>query len=780
MKLISTILLAISLLSPRPVKAADEPMPFDKFLKKSMKVIPGTFPVYQDGARYFLEIASGDLNSDILVVGDIARGYANEVSQSSGVIRFSIGSNNNLNITKQIYQEAVSADLNPGMEKLVQESNLIPVSSVIHIEAQGKAKGSYIIDVTKQLMEGGDLFSFKDFSGLSRSDVNRSGVQGVKAMADGVVFSVLRTQTDTRQQSERSKVEEKANAYILSLVIQRLPQHKMQVREADPRIGFATVTYNDFGKNPYGVREVNVIKKWDLTVQKADLPKYRSGSLAEPAEPIQVFIDQATPDVYMPYLKQAVQEWNSAFAAAGFKNVFKINTNEDGSWLSSHKILIKWGNVHEQVSKNLLEDPRTGEILAAKMNISDLIADALMPAYFVACGLKDQRVIKSMNNPQLKGEILRWKAMQALGELLGLKPNLYASNAYTTTQIRSAGFLKKNSFTSSVTDDSQFNYAVQPDDQVPLSGLIPGISAYDRMAINWAYRIFPDQKALKAFESNISYDDAALRYVEANKDDPFTQPGNLASNQLDAVELGMKNIQALYPRLDKITGDMVGHDEDYADFVAIANAFQSAYNDYTKSLFMLIGGQSNRPVIRGYNEVPVVYVSKNEQQKAFDLMNTYLFSGVPDWMNNPRLRKSNSPPVENKFQRQVEIALSRLVSPVVIGNLIKAENANGNTEFTVQDLFNNLDHYIFKDFDATRPVDAYTRTLQATFVYNLAQAVNKDSFMAGLTDTNEVLHLYFVKTMNNINKLAETHTDAITRANYQLMKMKIEKEYLQK
>jgi hypothetical protein len=778
MKFISTILLSTCLLVSYLASAADGPQSFDKFFKKTMKVIPGIFPVYQDGNKYYLEIPKRELDQDILVVGDIARGFANEVSQSSGVIRITMGDNQNLNVIRQIYKEVASADLNPGMEKLIQQSNLIPVSSVIHIEAKGKSENSYIIDITKELMEGGDLFSFKDFSGLSRSDASRSGVQSVNASSDGVVFSVLRTQTD-KGQATGGKTADKANAYMLNLGFQRLPRQMMAVREFDPRIGFGTVSYNDFGKNPYGVREVKVIKKWDLSVPKVDQTKYKNGVLVAPERPIHVFIDDSTPRVYLPYLKAAVNSWNDAFAVAGFKNVFIMSNNAQDNYLSSGKILIKWGNAYDRVVKTILEDPRTGEILAAKMNVSDYIADGLIPAYFVACGLKDNRVLKNLKDVSVKGEILSWKIKQAFGEIMGMQPNLYASTAYTTKQIRSASFLMKNSFTSSVTDDNLFNYVVQPHDQVPPSGLIGGISVYDKMAINWAYRIYPNEQELKKATKSISYQNTALRFVEENKNDPFTQHANLASDQIEAAELGLKNMEVLYPQIEKITSQMPGGDEDWTDYLSLVSAFQTAYDNHMTNVAALIGGRSLRSVIKGYNEVPVEYVPKDEQQKAFIFLDRYLFEGVPDWMDSRRLRMTNSELIEVKLQRTAEKVLAKMINTTFLSNLIKAENDKGKSVFTAGDLFKNLDHFIFKDFDPSKPVDAYGKLLQSTLVYNLTQAAAKDSFTSGLTDANEVLHLYFMQTIENVIRMSKTHQDASVRANYKLMKMKIDQEYFQ-
>ena len=780
MKYILSLLFAVSVLGRTAAAPLEEPMPFEKFFKKTMKITPGLFPVYQDGSKYFLEIPADALNSDILVIGDISRGFANDIAGSSGVIHFSLGSGNNLNVTKEVYKEALSPDFNQGMEGLVQKSNLVPVSFVMHIEASGKSKKSYIIDMTRQLMEGGDLFSFKDFSGLSRPDATRSGIQQVKAAANGVVFTVLRTQTDPGSINNGRKSPDRANAYMLNLVIQRLQPSSMKIREADPRIGFGTVAYNDFGKKPYGVTNVKVIKKWNLQMAAGDEKRYQSGELVNPVKSVKVFIDHTTPALFVPYIKQAVAQWNEAFKTAGFKNALVVVTDETDNWLSFGKIQIKWGNAFNGIQTNLVTDPRTGEILAGKMNINDNIINDLLPSYFAKCGLKDPRIVKDLYDPEVRGEIMRWKVAQTLGELLGMVPNLYGSAAFTPKQLRSGSWLTKNSISSSVTDDMQFNYVLQPEDKVSIADLMPRVSTYDRMAINWAYRAFGNRAAEQKFLSSVDYSDSGLRFLEENKDDPYTRHGDLSSDQIEAAELGMKNIMLFYPQLEKISDKMKGNDEDWSTFKLLSSGFQKGYQLYTDNVGSLIGGQSPRPVRKGYNEVPVVYTSKKDQQKAMELLNTWLFSGVPAWMQSEKMNLLNGESENTKIQHSVQNKLKQFISPQVLSNLVEAEYALGKETYTASDLFSDLDHYVFKDFNAVNPVDAYTMLMQTNFVYDIAEAAAKNNITGGLNDTSEIIHIYFMRTMEHIKELAEKHMDLAAREHYQLMKVKIERDMNQK
>lgn len=768
----------------KAVAAADVPsgmlMSFEKFFKNTMKVSQGDFTVYQDGSKYFLEFPASALNTDLLVIGDVARGYVNNIAQSSGVIRLSKGTGNNLNVTKEVYKEATSPDYNQGIEALVQQSNMIPVSFVIPIEASGKAKGSFIVNITRHLMEGGELFSFKDVSSLNNSDAARSGVQQVKAAPGAVVFRVLRTQTTPGQSYNGSKAIDKAVAHVVDLLIQRLPASQMKVREADVRLGFGTVNYNDFGKSPYGVKNVKVMTKWNLAVKPADWKRYLSGELVEPEKAIRVFIDVATPALFVPYIKKAVQQWNVAFQEAGFKNALRVVTDEQDNWLSSGKLLIKWGNASKAFVTNTVIDPRTGEIIAAKMNIDVNVIDDLLPSYFAKCGFKDSRIMQDLYHPEVRAEMMEWKVAQALGEMLGMTPNLHGSAAYSTAQLRSGAWLRTHSFSSSVTDDTQFNFVVQPEDQVAVADLMPRVAAYDKMAIGWAYRIFTNAAAEKAALAALKISDAELLFLEENKSDPFTRRGDLSSDQLKAAELGMKNVQRYYPQLEKLTAVMKDQDEDWSKFKLLSKAFQISYQLYTDNVVSYIGGVSLRPVLKNYNDVAVVYTSKKDQQKAMSLLNEWFFKGAPSWMQSKRLNLLNSESESLKMGNSTQDALRKFISSDVLNNLIKAEYALGKEAYTVSDLFTAIDHYVFNDFNTTAPIDPYRMLMQLNFVNDLTATVAKNNITGGLTDANEVLHLYFLRIIAHLEELSVKHEDAAMRERYRLMREKIGRDMNQK
>ncbi len=79
-----------------------------------------------------------------------------------------------------------------------------------------------------------------------------------------------------------------------------------------------TQSRTEFGNGDLPARKVAFIKRWRL--EPKDSAAYQRGELVEPKNPIIFYIDPATPPQWVSYFIQGVNDWQKAFAAAGFKN----------------------------------------------------------------------------------------------------------------------------------------------------------------------------------------------------------------------------------------------------------------------------------------------------------------------------------------------------------------------------------------------------------------------------------------------------------------------------
>lgn len=720
------------------------PMPFDKFQTKDVKTIDGDFPIYQRGKNYYMEIPTRSLDKDILVMGYVRRGNASAITKSSGIVRFSKGINDHLDVTRPMFSEGASGDVNGDMEPVIKKSGRVPVNYGYRIEALGREKNSYIIDITRQITEAGDWFGFNDLTFLSHPDPQRSYVQSISPEKNGVRFIVERSQTDYMGSTGGPK---KANnsSYEIELLFSELSGEKMPRKIAQESSGFETFSFTDYGKVAYTARKTEFIRKWDLR------PGKQRKGLVAPVKHITVVIDPLTPDFYRSYIKAGILAWNKAFHAVGYRDVLEISVDGDLQ-LAPGKIIVNWGNAYTNVLNATVDNPETGEIMMARINLTAAIADDLMLKYLVQCGATDNRIIKDLKDREIAGAIIQWQITRTMGKVLGLKENLAASTRYTPAQLRDVTSLKNNGISASVMDDLDFNYLVQPGDQVPVDLLLPRIGTDDIAAIKWAYGTEPTP---------------GYTWLPEGKTDPFTRHGDLSSDVTEASILGIKNLEKLYPQLKTVSAQLDGAVDLFNVNGSLYGALQREYYKYMTDVLSRIGGATDRKTGR-------VAVPAAQQRKALAFLSTYVFNGVPAWMNERLSPNGKVLDVEDWVVRLQETALTRLTSPEVLGALAQQDGLDA------AEVFAFIDKTVFKSFNKNVALMPAERAIQLNFIYNLSQAAFKANVSNGLSDGNVLLHYYLTSTAQKLAQLGEEHTDLLSRENYRLMKMKVDKEFFNK
>ena len=119
----------------KPGARKKAPMTYEAFFKKEMKKVEGTFPVYQDVKKCYLEIPAASIGKDLLVSGVITKGeYKGNVSSVTSVLVFNVGQNNQLEVKQQICSDRASGD----MAGAVEAAALKPVLFSYPIVAYGK------------------------------------------------------------------------------------------------------------------------------------------------------------------------------------------------------------------------------------------------------------------------------------------------------------------------------------------------------------------------------------------------------------------------------------------------------------------------------------------------------------------------------------------------------------------------------------------------------------------------------------------------------------------
>ncbi len=768
------LLLLVMLLASGSVVAQGkkQPMTYSQFCdQKDLQVNKGFYTIYRLGDQYYIEIPAGSMGREVMITTQVVKGYSSFISNASGVIRFSEGRNNMLQVIRNRAVDISVDSTDACMREAIRKSGLIPVDHVLPIVARGEDGHSAIIELTGELNNAGSyLFNVSSYSMLSHPDPERSGVNGFRMLNQGVVFSVSRSQTDYNSNPQTGEGKDVASTYELEMVIQMLPEQEITLKPSHPAYGFETIGMTGYDTKKYVARKREYIQKWNLTASPKEKRQQRRGGMIEPDGQICIYIDPITPAPFVESIKQGLQQWEEAFKRAGWVNVFRISSAPENASLTYRTILFRWGNAFNGLNSSVITNPLTGEILAARVNVMDVVADELLETYFLQCGLSDSRIRKDMHSLDVRQDVLTAQVAAAFAEVLGMKPNKSGYMVFAPADLRSEKWLNEHGITASITSDIRFNYLVQQSDRVSAKNLFPKVSAYDYDAVKYAYGNSDKLPSVR---------DA---FYTATDKQSYTKDMTLSNDILESSLLGIRRIQEIYPRLGELVERLPEEQNTWNKVADLSLKSLALYQTYLTQIVNLVGGQTEFPIIKGVNEVPVVYTSKEQQQKALEYLEKVIFNGVEAWVYEPRWDKISQYDLDQMMVGLAEAVAKRFIDPKALASLVAAERTLGSENaFTLKDLFSYIDRVIFENFDTLKPVSAHKRNLQACFVSNWARMMADNNISFGLgNEAIGALHAYFIDTVKKIKALSESHEDSLTRENCGLMLMRVEREYFNK
>jgi hypothetical protein len=261
-----------------------------------------------------------------------------------------------------------------------------------------------------------------------------------------------------------------------------LPAPGYESMEQDPRVGFISLSFQDFSQ-PYPRPLTRyLVNRWRL--QKKDA----QAVLSEPVKPIVLYLDPAIPEPIRSAARRGALWWNVAFEQAGFKNALRIEDLPQGSDpMDMRYPTIQWTNRSGRgwsVGQSHV-DPRTGEILHAVVQLDshrirtvNNYWQSTMPSgrdtrepawdrFAVFDGLDPQT-----NQEQIMLSRLALLTCHEVGHVLGLEHNFVASTFGR----------------GSVMDYFAPRVHIRADGSADLSdAYMQGVGSYDRFAIEWGY-----------------------------------------------------------------------------------------------------------------------------------------------------------------------------------------------------------------------------------------------------------------------------------------------------
>ena len=786
------------------------PRPYSEIITAKAKTTLGMFKVHFLDDKYFFEIPKNLLKREILVVNRISKAptagrnaglsYAGD-DIGSNVITFERGPNDNIFLRTISYAEYTRDSTSP-MFSSVNNSNIQPIEFVFDIKAYSKDSSAVVIDVT-DLVNGDNDVLFLDNSTKKRANLtsiqkDKSYVVNVKTFPINVEVITVKTYASSPAGPNDGNVTLELNSSMVML-----PQTPMQSRYYDPRVGYFTVGYTDFDVNPQGVKRISLAKRWRLEPKEEDMEKYKRGELVEPKKPIIFYIDPATPEKWIPYLIQGVNDWQNAFQKAGFKNAIfakRAPTKaENPDWSledARFSAIVYKPSTIPNASGPSIADPRSGEIMESHINWYHNVMQLIRNWYFVQAAPNDVNARKMVFDDELMGQLIRFVSSHEVGHTLGLRHNFGSSSTVPVEKLRDKAWVEANGHTPSIMDYARFNYVAQPEDKIGPKGIFPRIGDYDEWAINWGYRRFDEYKSADAEKTamnkwvmeNMKNKRLFFGDGESNRDDPRNQSEQVGDDAVKGSLYGIKNLKRIVPNLTDWTKVA---NEDYANLEMMYGEVTSQFNRYNNHVLRTIGGIMKTPKVTEEPGVVFEVVSKAKQKEAVNYLNENLFK-TPDWLFNSDVYGKtglNGLKVIGDLQEGI---VGNLFRAGTLNHLVEASTLQGKESYSIPELLTDVKRGIWSELVARKPIDVYRRQLQQMYVDKMNIVLNPPAPVVlppglnlgrGFTppvdndyvDVQASVRAHLTSLKAEINAAALGSTDQMTKIHLKEMSRRIEK-----
>ena len=782
----------MALAGARKDSAKTKIRPYKEVVPASARTSRGLFLIHKVDDRFLAEIPDSLLGRDLLVVNRIVKapggpsvikviggGAMSYTGDEIGhnVIRFDKLTEDKVYLRSISFGDRASDTSSNGMYRNLMNNIMQPIEAAFPIKAINEAGNSVVIDLTDFVGSDNAVLYFhpalKPWLGIAGLATDRSYIDHIKAFPMNIEIRTVRTYNGTVGGPR---------TYELNSSIVLLPKTPMQGRPADDRVGFFSEDYVDFDANPQGVSKQTNIWRWRMEPKPEDRERYLRGELVEPTHPIVIYIDPLTPVKWVPYLIQGINDWQTAFETAGFRNaiVGKVAPVGDSAWSiedARHSVLVYHPSEVENASGPSVFDPRSGEILETHINWYHNVMDLLYKWYFIQAGAIDPRARKPRFDDSLMGELIRFVSSHEVGHTLGLMHNWGASSTVPVENLRNKAWVDAHGHTPSIMDYARFNYVAQPEDGIDEKGIFPRIGDYDKWAIRWGYRWLPP--SLSATTEKDTLNNWILRQLasgpqyfygaqldpldpmnfRSSNPDPRDQNEDLGDDAMKAGEYGIRNLRRIEPHLLEWTHQP---HEDYTQVGDMYKQLVLQYGRYMGHVLKIIGGVMVTPKTIDQPGPVYEFPSKEKQQRAMAFLNTQLFT-TPAWLIDPKLYGLAQVDFGTVADVQKK-AIAGLLAPERIYRLIEQETSLGAKAYTVTEMLHDLQGGVFTELPTGRPIDVYRRNLQKAYVDQLIVLIGPKSPLSAGDDGASVVKAHAKELAAAIKAAAPRYPNSLTRS----------------
>ena len=703
--------------------------------------------------KLYFEISESLLEKELLVVTRLAQlpgsyaGYLNAGSKTAEhVVQFEKHAKKIL--LKEVSFTNISDEEDP-ISHSVSVNNFKPILGVFDIKNSEDDK--YLIDVSSYFMSDSPGFNIirsyeKDNYKIGGVDKKRSFIDSARSFPRNT--EILHTLTFSVNKAPRAN-RTKTFSFQINHSIIALPDNPMPIRYEDERVGWFTINKINYSSEKLKSDNYNIVRKWRL--EPSDLDAYNRGELVEPIKPIIYYLDPGTPMKWRKYFKLGIEDWNSAFEKAGFKNAIIAKdppSKEEDPDFSPEDIRYSTVRYVASTTRNAMgpsvSDPRTGEIIESDIVWYHNHLRSYRNRYLLETGAANPSARTLFTPEEEIGEMMRQVIAHEIGHALGLPHNMKASSAYPVDSLRSGNFTQKFGIATTIMDYARYNYVAQPGDEN--IRFVRQLGPYDDYSIEWGYRYFgkspeEEKEILKKFVDEKSLNPIYMFGGYGN--DPNSQTENIGDDPVKASMYGINNLKIVAKNLKEWT---VEPKENYNELDELYGELIGVYRRYIYHVLNLVGGIYDTP----HNEnqkgvVRYVNVDINKQMEALKFMQKNLWNTQNWLMDKSLISQIKGEGVLGSLQGLQLSAFNRLLSVTKLNRILSAGESLEGYALSAEGLIDSLFETIIKKPE--KP-DLSEQRLQIHFVERIDELMDEEKL-------NPTIKSILLDTKNKIHKFAK-------------------------